>query len=479
MKIHVTPGMLAAAWAAWRVRHPRLRWVRVPPSVGDPGCSCRQGRPSPQPIRDRWRTRCPVEVRASLRPTSRARRGPCDRLASRKCGSCSGQRVSASRLTMASPASAKIGLRSGPGDRPMNAMPRPRRSTSVTRPPATEKRFGTFGVGKAANPAAGAVRQQGVLAEYEKAIRGHTPDAEARKALTTGSLGWLIDSYMASAQWTTELSAATRAQRAGILKETKEAADTSPRTASTSFPSRRAWTSGPRSRTAPTIGSKPCAGLFGWAVSLDIVPADPTRSVEALGRRQRPQRLPHVDRGRGPRGSRLGTTLARGNGLRSTSCSTRAAARRCGPARTSACPEWHHPHHDRRPSRRSRFGSFRLLRIHCCRRATGELTFIATEKGGPYTKESFGNWFRDVCAEMELPGRAHGCARLGTSGRRERCDGGRAERLVRVGEGSRESATYVRGANRTKLAARIADRYSELLTPHHLSRCGTRLPKSD
>ncbi|MET3486108.1 hypothetical protein ABIC70_005652 [Methylobacterium sp. 1973] len=25
MKIHVTPGMLAAAWAAWRVRHPRLR----------------------------------------------------------------------------------------------------------------------------------------------------------------------------------------------------------------------------------------------------------------------------------------------------------------------------------------------------------------------------------------------------------------------------------------------------------------------
>lgn len=298
--------------------------------------------------------------------------------------------------------------------------------------------------------------------EYEKAVRGHVPDAEIKKATTVGSLAWLVGEYMSSTQWTNDLSAATRTQRAGILKDIIKTAGADRADAVT----KRNIQKGMDRRAAQPHGAnnwlKTMRGLFAYAVALEYVPADPTRSVKLLaGANDRngfhtwtEEEVARFEaRHKVGTRERLALDILLYTGLR------RGDAARLG-----------RPH--------VRNGLIRIMTEKTEQEVTirilpplaasiaaapiGELTFIATEKGRPYTKESFGNWFRDVCAEMGLPGRAHG---LRKAGARRAAENGATEAELNAwfgwAEGSRESATYVRGANRTKLAARIADRYSE------------------
>ena len=96
----------------------------------------------------------------------------------------------------------------------------------------------------------------------------------------------------------------------------------------------------------------------------------------------------------------------------------------------------------------------------------GDLTYIAGERGRPMTKESFGNWFRDACAKAGVPGRARG---LRKAGARRAAENGATEAELNAwfgwAGGSCGSATYVRGANRTKLAEHIADRWTSTAIP--------------
>jgi hypothetical protein len=46
---------------------------------------------------------------------------------------------------------------------------------------------------------------------------------------------------------------------------------------------------------------------------------------------------------------------------------------------------------------------------------TGDLTFFVTERGRPFVKEYFGNWFREVCREAGCPGSAHGLRKVGAT----------------------------------------------------------------
>jgi hypothetical protein len=46
---------------------------------------------------------------------------------------------------------------------------------------------------------------------------------------------------------------------------------------------------------------------------------------------------------------------------------------------------------------------------------TGDLCFIAGERGRPMTKESFGNWFREVCETAKVPGSALGLRKAGAT----------------------------------------------------------------
>lgn len=296
-------------------------------------------------------------------------------------------------------------------------------------------------------------------AEYEQAVRGRAPEAAARKAQTVGSLGWLIDSYMASAQWTTELSAATRAQRAGILKETKRAAGSEPADGINKLSIQQ----GMDRRAAQPHGAnnwlKTMRGLFGWAVKLDLIPADPTRSVKLLkgandktGFHEWSEEEVARFENRWPVGTRerlaldilLYTGLRRGDAARLGRPHIRNGVIRIRAEKTDEQVE------------------IRLLdplATSIAAAPTGDLTFIATEKGRPYTKESFGNWFRDVCVATGLPGRAHG---LRKAGARRAAESGATDLELNAwfgwADGSRQSATYTRGANRGRLAGNLADK---------------------
>ncbi len=83
----------------------------------------------------------------------------------------------------------------------------------------------------------------------------------------------------------------------------------------------------------------------------------------------------------------------------------------------------------------------------------GNLTFLATAKGIPFTKESFGTWFGNACKAAGVTGRAHGLRKIAAI----RCaENGATEAQLNAMFGwsdrSRESATYIRKANRGRLA---------------------------
>jgi integrase len=46
---------------------------------------------------------------------------------------------------------------------------------------------------------------------------------------------------------------------------------------------------------------------------------------------------------------------------------------------------------------------------------TGDLTLLVTERGTPFVKESFGNWFREACRKAGCPGSAHGLRKAGAT----------------------------------------------------------------
>ncbi len=83
----------------------------------------------------------------------------------------------------------------------------------------------------------------------------------------------------------------------------------------------------------------------------------------------------------------------------------------------------------------------------------GELTFICGKNGRPLTKESFGNWFREVCQATGIPGSAHGlrktrATRAANSGATE----AELEAMFGWARGSKEAAHYTKQANRVRLA---------------------------
>ncbi len=93
---------------------------------------------------------------------------------------------------------------------------------------------------------------------------------------------------------------------------------------------------------------------------------------------------------------------------------------------------------------------------------TGDLHYLVTSRGEPWSKESFTNWFRKCCKDAGVPGSAHGLRKAGAS---RAAENGATEAQLNAlfgwKEGSRESATYVRKARRNILAMDAA----QLLLP--------------
>lgn len=86
--------------------------------------------------------------------------------------------------------------------------------------------------------------------------------------------------------------------------------------------------------------------------------------------------------------------------------------------------------------------------------AVGLTTLLVTEYGKPFTRNGFGNWFKDKCVKAGLPQCSlHGLRKA--LARRVAERGASQQQLKAVGQwsGDREAALYIEGANRNRLAA--------------------------
>jgi integrase len=83
---------------------------------------------------------------------------------------------------------------------------------------------------------------------------------------------------------------------------------------------------------------------------------------------------------------------------------------------------------------------------------TGDMTFIVSERGTPFTAESFTNWFKDRCREAGVPGSAHGLRKAAATIAAE--NGATEQHLLAMFGWStpRMAALYTKTANRRKLA---------------------------
>ena len=82
----------------------------------------------------------------------------------------------------------------------------------------------------------------------------------------------------------------------------------------------------------------------------------------------------------------------------------------------------------------------------------GDLTFLVTEFGRPFTSNGFGNWFRDRCIEAGVPGRAHGLRKATATRLAERGATDREIMAVTGHQTSKEVDRYTKAARRRVLA---------------------------
>jgi integrase len=87
---------------------------------------------------------------------------------------------------------------------------------------------------------------------------------------------------------------------------------------------------------------------------------------------------------------------------------------------------------------------------------TGDLTYLVTERGTPFVKESFGNWFAGACREAGCLGRAHGLRKAGATRAAE--NGATVNQLMALFGWKTEKMAllYTRKADRKRLAAAAA-----------------------
>jgi len=294
------------------------------------------------------------------------------------------------------------------------------------------------------------------LAAYQAALGG--APKEAQKA-AGGSLGWLVQRYRETSVWA-QLSPATRRQRENIFKHVLALAAEMPLADMT----RRHIVEGiDRRRATPAAARhflEAMRGLFRWALDAEHVASDPTLGVKAPRKggdgfhAWSEDELARFE-ARWPLGTRerlafdllLWTGLRRGDVVRLGRQHVRGGVaslrtQKTGePVTIQILP----------PLAAS-------LKAGPC----GDLAFIAGERGGAMTKESFGNWFRGACQSAGVPGAAHGLRKAGAN--RAALAGATEHELMSLYGWSepRTAALYTRKANREKLALQASEKLGRL-----------------
>jgi integrase len=288
-------------------------------------------------------------------------------------------------------------------------------------------------------------------AEYQAALTG-APRPRVKGAPVVGSLAWLIARYRETTAWSA-LAAATRRQRENIFLHVIEAAGDKPAARITP----EVITAGRERRAHMPAQARnfldAMRGLFRWAKEAQHVPTDPTVGVKNPKRKKGPgfkmwteDEMAAYER-RWPIGTRQRVwldTLAY-TGLR------RGDVVRLGRQHVR----------DGVAALKTEKGGFTvtvtlpilpILAVTFEAGPCGDLTFVASARGRPLTKESFGNAFRAACRAAGVPGSAHGVRKIAATRAAE--NGATEAELEAIfgWHGGAMAAHYTREANRARLA---------------------------
>jgi len=250
------------------------------------------------------------------------------------------------------------------------------------------------------------------VAEYQAAITELAVQGPSKGNVGAGSLEWLIRRYRESSAWAS-LAVATRDQRENIYRNVERQAGDVPFKAIT----RAKIIEGRENRKAtPNQANnfiKSMRGLFSWAVDMEHVAVDPTRDVKLLNVKTDGFHVWTDDEvtrfeARWPVGTRerlafdllLFTGLRRGDAVRLGCQHVRDGVFRIKTEKNGVIVE--------APILGPLARSIEAA-------PTGDLAFIVGKRGKPMTKESFGNWFREVCETAKVPGAAHGLRKAGAT----------------------------------------------------------------
>jgi integrase len=202
---------------------------------------------------------------------------------------------------------------------------------------------------------------------------------------------------------------------------------------------------------------KALRGFFRWAVEEKLVPLDPTIGVKMLVGKNDADGLhtwtqEELDRYEtrwlvGTR-ERLAFDLLLYTGLR------RGDAVRVGlqHVRDGVIVLRNEKHRHGKPGEQVAIPILAPLAASIAATKTGDLTYLVTESGRPWVKESFGNCFRDACRAAGCPGSAHGLRKAGATRAAER---GASERQLMAIFGwstGKMAQHYTRSADRARLA---------------------------
>lgn len=272
------------------------------------------------------------------------------------------------------------------------------------------------------------------------------------------TLAWLIDQWRLSSDWGSAATS-TRRQRENVLK--RVIAD-NPRVRFRDIKAEHIIAGRERRQATPEAANnfiKTMRALCKWAVSAKLLEENPAGSVPFIHVKTdgfRPWTSDDLERfrERWPLGTRarvalevlVNTGLRRGDAVRLGRQHVRDGVATIRAEKTGV--ELHIP-------------ILPVLQEALKAGPTGDLSFICSVNGRPMTKESFGNWFRKVCAEAKVKGSAHGIRKLAATIIADR--GGSEHELQALfgWQTNKQSAVYTAEANKKRLAIQAASKLAE------------------
>lgn len=303
-------------------------------------------------------------------------------------------------------------------------------------------------------------------AEYQAAVSGAPKPAPA--PADSKSLRWLIDRYKESSEWLEDLSEATRRQRLNIFAGTLKISGKEPYKLITARNMEQARER--RSRTPAQARNflDAMRGVFRWALAKGFVTFDPTAGVKNPPRK-RSKGFPawteadvEAYQERWPLGTRqrvwldvlLYSGLRRGDAVLYGRQHVRngvgtIAIEKSGHMITVSLP------------------ILPVLAATLEAGPIGDMVFICGERGGPLTKESFGNLFSEAARSAGIRKSAHGVRKIAAT----RCanNGATVAQLKALfgWETDSMASLYTREADRVRLARDAIDKMNkpETATP--------------